>query len=229
VHHAISRSPRSRAPARRDSRVDSSRDDAPFAQWARGVEIDIRPLHEITDSREVSMLKIFVIVVVVLVGAVLAYAATRPDAFRVQRTLSIKAPPEKIFALINDLRGWGAWSPYEKKDPAMKRMLSGAASGKGAVYEWEGNGDVGKGRMEIAETSPPTKVVIKLDFVKPFEAHNTVEFSLEPRGDATKVSWAIFGPSPYLSKLMGIFLDMDKMIGKDFEDGLASLKAVAER
>jgi uncharacterized protein YndB with AHSA1/START domain len=175
------------------------------------------------------MLKIIAVVIAAFVGAVLAYASTRPDAFRVQRTLNIEAPPERIFELISDLRSWSAWSPYEKKDPAMKRTLSGATSGTGAVYEWEGNGDVGKGRMEIAGTLPPTKVVIKLDFVAPFEAHNTVEFSLEPRGDATNVSWANFGPSPYVSKLMGIFFDIDAMIGKDFEDGLASLKVVAER
>jgi carbon monoxide dehydrogenase subunit G len=175
------------------------------------------------------MFKIITIVIVVLIAAVLIYAATRPDTLRVQRSTSIKAPPEKIFALINDFHSWGAWSPYEKKDPAMKRTMSGAANGKGAVYEWEGDKNVGKGRMEIAESSPPSKVTLKLDFVKPFEAHNIVDFTLEPKGDSMNVTWAMHGPSPYISKIIGIFLNMDSMIGKDFETGLANLKTVAER
>ena len=174
------------------------------------------------------MLKTIAIIVVVLIGAILVYAATKPEMFHVQRATSIKAPPENIFLLINNLHGWGAWSPYEKKDPAMKRTLSGAESGKGAVYEWDGNQEVGKGRMEIIDTSPPFKVTIKLDFVKPFEAHNIVDFTLEPKGDATDVTWAMHGPSPYISKIMGIFFNMDRMIGKDFETGLANLKTVAE-
>jgi uncharacterized protein YndB with AHSA1/START domain len=174
------------------------------------------------------MIKIIVLGVVVLVSALLIYAASKPDTFRVQRAMSIKAPPEKIFALINDLHRWRTWSPYERKDPAMKKTLGGATEGKGAVYEWEGNKDVGKGRMEITDTSPPSRVVIALDFVKPFEAHNIVEFTLEPNGNATNVTWAIHGPSPYFPKLMCIFVNMDSMIGNDFEAGLASLKAVAE-
>jgi uncharacterized protein YndB with AHSA1/START domain len=174
------------------------------------------------------MLKIVAIGVVVLVVAILAFAATKPDTFRVQRATSIKAPPEKIFALINDLHRWRTWSPYEKKDPAMKRRLSGATDGKGAVYEWEGNKDVGKGRMEITETSPASKVALKLDFVKPFKAHNIVEFTLEPDGDATHVTWAMHGPSPYAAKVVGVFINMDSMIGKDFEAGLANLKTATE-
>lgn len=175
------------------------------------------------------MLRTIIIVIVVLVAAVLIYAATRPDTFRVQRTTSIKAPPEKIFPLINDFHNFGAWSPYEKKDPNMKRTLSGATHGKGAVYEWEGDYNVGKGRMEITETSPPSRVTIKLDFVKPFETHNIVEFTLEPQGDSTSVTWAMHGPSPYVAKVMHVFFDMDSMVGKDFETGLANLKAIAEK
>ena len=173
-------------------------------------------------------MKIAALGVVVLLAAFLIYVASKPDTFRVQRAMRIKAPPEKIFALINDLHSWRAWSPYEKKDPAMKRTLGGATNGKGAVYEWEGNKDVGKGRMEITDTSRPSKVVIALDFVRPFEAHNIVEFTLEPNGDSTHVTWAIHGPSPYMSKLMSTFINMDSMIGKDFEAGLANLKTVAE-
>jgi len=174
------------------------------------------------------MLKVLAFTVVVGIVAVLALAATRPDTFRVRRAASVKAPPERIFPLINDLRRWSAWSPYEKKDPAMKRTLSGTAAGKGAVYEWDGNKDIGKGRMEIIESSPPTRVLIALDFVRPFEAHNLVEFTLEPNGDSTRVTWAMDGRSPYVAKLMGLFFSMDRMIGEDFEAGLASLRALAE-
>lgn len=175
------------------------------------------------------MLKIIVIVAVVLVVAVLIYAATRPDTFRVQRVTSIKAPPQKIFPFINDFRNWGAWSPYEKKDPAMKRTFSGAANGQGAVYEWEGNNEVGQGRMEIMETAPPSRVTIKLDFVKPFEAHNIAEFTMDAQGDSTKVTWAMHGPNPFMAKVIHVFFDMDSMVGKDFEAGLANLKALAEK
>jgi len=174
------------------------------------------------------MVKVLAAIVVVLIVAVLVFAATKPDTFRVQRASSVNAPPEQIFALINDLHRWRAWSPYEKKDPAMKRTLSGAAHGKGAVYEWEGNKDVGKGRMEITDAAPPSRVRIKLDFVRPFEAHNIVEFTLEPNGHSTKVTWAMHGPSPYLAKLISVFFSMDSMIRKDFEAGLANLKTVAE-
>jgi uncharacterized protein YndB with AHSA1/START domain len=175
------------------------------------------------------MLKTIAIVVVVLLAALLVFAATKPDTFRVQRATSIKAPPEKVFVLINDLHSWGAWSPWEKLDPTMKRTHSGAASGKGAVYAWEGSGEVGAGRMEIIEAAPPSKVKIKLDFLKPFEAHNVAEFTLEPKGDATDVIWAMYGPNPYISKLMSVFVSMDSMVGKSFETGLANLKAAAEK
>jgi carbon monoxide dehydrogenase subunit G len=178
------------------------------------------------------MLKIITvigIVVVVLLAAVLIYAATKPDVFRVQRVANIKAPPEKIFPYINDLHRFGAWSPYEKKDPAMKRAFRGPASGKGAIYEWDGDRKVGQGRMEIADTSPPFKVTIRLDFLKPFEAHNMVEFTLAAKGDYTDVTWAMQGPTPYLAKIMHVFIDMDSMVGKDFEAGLANLKTIVEK
>lgn len=175
------------------------------------------------------MFKKIALAVVVLVAAVLLFAATRPDSFRVQRSTSIKAPAEKIFPLIADFHAWGAWSPWEKLDPTMKRTHSGAPSGKGAVYAWDGNNAVGAGRMEIAEVSAPSRLSIKLDFSRPMEGHNTAEFTLVPKGDGSEVTWAMFGPNPYLSKLIGLFLDMDKMIGKDFEAGLANLKALAEK
>jgi uncharacterized protein YndB with AHSA1/START domain len=175
------------------------------------------------------MLKKIAVAIVVLVAALLVFAATRPDTFRVQRETSIKAPPEKIFPLINDLHNWDLWSPYEKKDPAMKKTYSGAASGKGAVSEWDGNHEVGKGRVEIAETVAPSRIMIKLDMLKPLECHNIVEFTLETNGDFTNVTWAMNGPSPYISKLLGVFCNMDRMVGKDFEIGLANLKSIAER
>jgi carbon monoxide dehydrogenase subunit G len=168
------------------------------------------------------------LVVVVLISALLAYAAARPDSMHVQRTASIKAPPEKIFPLINDFHSWSAWSPYEKLDRAMKKAYSGAESGNGAVYEWQGNSRAGQGRMEITATSHPSRVTIKLDFIRPFEGHNLAAFTLEPQGGSTNVTWMMDGPSPYVAKLMGVFVNMDNMIGKEFEAGLANLKAVAE-
>jgi uncharacterized protein YndB with AHSA1/START domain len=149
--------------------------------------------------------------------------------FHVQRAASIKAPPDKIFPLINDFRSWASWSPYEHKDPAMKKTYSGAATGKGAIYEWDGDKNVGSGRIEIADTSPPNRVAIKLDMIKPFAASNRVEFTLQPQGDATNVTWAMNGHTPYLAKIMHVFLDVDRMVGQDFETGLANLKALAEK
>jgi uncharacterized protein YndB with AHSA1/START domain len=178
------------------------------------------------------MVKTIAIVIVVLIvvplAAILIFATTKPDTFRIQRATSIKAPPDKIFPLIADFHGWGAWSPYEKLDPAMKRTFSGAANGKGAVYEWESDGKAGKGRMEITDAPAPSKVAIKLDFFKPFETHNIAEFTLEPKGGATDVTWAMYGPNLYIAKVMSIFFNMDRMIGKDFETGLANLKARTE-
>ena len=171
---------------------------------------------------------IILVAIVALLAAVLAYAATKPDRFRVQRSTTIAAPPERIFPLLNDLRSHGRWSPWEKKDAAMKRTYSGAETGRGAVYEWDGNRNIGKGRMEITETSPPSKVTFKLDFFRPFEAHNIAEFTLTDRGGATDVTWAIHGPSPFLSKVMGLLCNMDRMIGREFEIGLANLKTITE-
>lgn len=173
------------------------------------------------------MIKTF-IVLVVLLAAVLIYAATKPDAFRVQRSIDIKAPPETVFPLINDLRIMQTWSAWEKVDPGMKRVHSGEASGPGAVYEWEGNKEIGWGRMEIIE-SAPSRITIQMDFIKPFAAQNTLEFILQADSGSTRVTQAIFGPSPYISKLMGLVCSMDKMIGGKFEESLAGLKAVAEK
>jgi uncharacterized protein YndB with AHSA1/START domain len=175
------------------------------------------------------VLKTIGIIVVVALVALLVTAGFQPDTFRVQRATRIDAPPEKIFALINDFHRWGSWSPYEKLDPDMKRSYSGADSGTGAVYEWAGNSKVGQGRMEITEAPAPSRVAIKLDFLKPMQAHNVATFTLEPEGGATNVTWAMDGPTPYMAKIVHLFMNMDRMVGRDFETGLSNLKAVAER
>jgi hypothetical protein len=163
------------------------------------------------------------------IALLLIFAATRPDSFRVERSIAIQADQSKVYALLNDFHHFASWSPWQSLDPAMKVTHSGAASGQGAIYEWSGNDAVGVGRMEILKTVPNTSVTVKLDFLKPFEAHNTTEYTLAGTGGTTTVTWAMFGPSPYISKLMGVFVSMDSMIGKDFERGLANLKAVAEK
>ena len=175
------------------------------------------------------MLKIVGIIIAVLIAGVLILAATRPGTFRVERAVSIAAPPEKVFALINDFNRWDAWSPWEKKDPAMKRAFGATTTGKGSTYVWDGNRDVGQGSMEIVDSINPHKVALKLDFIKPFEAHNIVVFTLEPKDGTTHVTWAMEGPVPYFAKIIHLFLDMDTMVGKDFEAGLASMKAAAEK
>jgi uncharacterized protein YndB with AHSA1/START domain len=178
------------------------------------------------------MFEIIAIVAVLLaiaIAVVLILAASKPNTFSVQRAIAIKAPPERIFPLINDFHQWAGWSPYENKDPALKRSFSGAASGQGAVYGWEGNNNVGSGRMEILDSATPSKIVIKLDFFKPFEGHNTAEFTMLPQGNATSVTWLMHGPAKFIHKLMQVFMNLDTMIGKDFEVGLLNLKNLTEK
>ncbi len=172
------------------------------------------------------MIKTLVVIVVVGAAAVLVAASRQPDEFRVVRSATVKAPREKVFAIIEDFARWPDWSPWEKLDPAMKRERSGAARGKGAVYAWDG-AKVGAGRMEILEADAPAKVLIKLDFLKPFEAHNTAEFDLAAEGPDTRVTWAMSGRNTFIAKVMHVFMDMDKMIGGDFEKGLANMQAAA--
>lgn len=178
------------------------------------------------------MLEVIAVIAVILaiaIAIVLVLAATKPDRFSVRREITVQAPAEKIFPLINDFHQWVAWSPYEHRDPALKRTYSGMESGKGAVYAWDGNNNVGSGRMEILESAAPSKIVIQLDFFKPFEGHNTAEFTMLPQGDATHVSWLMHGPAPLMNRLMQVFMNLDKMIGKDFEAGLVNLKNVTEK
>lgn len=171
--------------------------------------------------------KIIGVLVLIVVGIV-GFAATRPDDFKIQRAAQMKAPPDRILEQISDFRKWGAWSPWEKIDPNLKRTYEGPEKGKGAVYGWEGNSEVGKGRMEILEVVPGSKVVIKLDFIAPFEAHNITEFSTTAKGDQTELVWTMSGKNPLMSKIFDLLMNMDKMVGKDFEKGLAQLKAVVE-
>ncbi|WP_271408555.1 SRPBCC family protein [Pseudomonas sp. Q1-7] len=175
------------------------------------------------------MYKAILAIIVIAILGVLGYAAISPDHFRIERTTTIAAPPEKVFPLINDLRKWTAWSPWEKLDPALKRSYRGPKEGVGAVYAWQGNNEVGAGSMEITRSEPDAKVEIKLDFQMPFEAHNTAEFTLRPQNGGTEVTWAMYGPSPYTHRLMQVFFDMDDMVGGKFDQGLLNLKAVAEK
>ena len=174
------------------------------------------------------MLKVIGLILVLAIVAVLVLALTKPSTFRVERSTTINASPEKVASLINDFHRWNEWSPWAKLDPAMTTVYSGPASGAGSIYEWEGNSKVGKGRMEILSIEPE-KTIIKLDFLKPFEGHNTATFVLEPQGTSTHVTWIMDGPmNLFPGKLMSVFTTMDKMIGGDFDKGLANMKVAAE-
>jgi uncharacterized protein YndB with AHSA1/START domain len=175
------------------------------------------------------IIAIIAAVLAIAIAIVLILAATKPNTLRVQRATSIRAPADRIFPMINDFQQWRTWSPYENKDPAMKRTYEGTESGKGAVYAWDGNNNVGSGRMEILESAVPSKIVIQLDFFKPFEGHNTAEFTMLPQGDGIHVTWLMHGPAPFMNKLMQVFMNLDKMIGKDFEAGLVNLKTITEK
>jgi carbon monoxide dehydrogenase subunit G len=170
-----------------------------------------------------------IVVIAALIVIVLAFAATKPKIFTVQRTINVKTPPDKIFVLINDFHNWSSWAPQDKEDPTMKRTYSGTESGKGAVSEWDSHGSAGKGRMSIIESDPPRMIAVEVDFVKPFEAHNINEFTLEPAGDFTKVTWTMHGTNLYIMKIISIFRNMDSVAGKHFERGLDNLKAIAEQ
>jgi len=174
------------------------------------------------------MLKIALIIVIVLIAAIVLFAVSRPSTFKVERSILIKAPAQKIFALVNDLHLWEGWTPYNR-DPAMKKTYSGSASGKGAEYAWEGNKDVGMGEIKITDVVAPSRVEMELHMIKPFEGRNKVVFSFITEAESTRVSWDMDGRQNLMVKIMGLFISMDNMIGKDFEVGLAKLKALAEK
>jgi len=169
------------------------------------------------------------IAVALLVAALLVYAASKPDTFRVQRTTGIDAPAERIFPLIANLKTMNTWNPFVDPDPAIKIAYSGPDSGRGAAHTWSGNSKVGEGRIEITDAAPSSRVAMRLDMHKPMKAHNAVEFTLQPNGNTTMVTWAMSGRQPFLAKLMTVFIDCDKMVGSQFEKGLGKLKAIAER
>jgi carbon monoxide dehydrogenase subunit G len=170
---------------------------------------------------------VVIITLAVVLAGFLAFVASRPGAFRIERSAVIKARPETIFGFIDDFHHWAAWSPWEKIDPAMSRTYEGPASGVGAIYGWT-SAKAGHGRMEVLEAPRPSKVLIKLDFLKPFEAHNRAIFDLVPEGDSTRVTWAMEGEQPFMGKLMSLVFNMEKAVGPDFEKGLAALKTAAE-
>ncbi len=174
------------------------------------------------------ILRYLLLVLVLGVVAILGYAAMQPDTFRWERSIVINAPEAKIAAIVSDFKRGGEWSPWEQLDPGMKRTHSGAPSGVGAIYEWDGNDDVGAGRQEITAIEPG-KVTMKLDFKRPFEANNFADFVFAPEGAGTKVTWAIYGPNPLIAKVMNLVFDGEGMVGKDFDKGLAALKVLAEK
>jgi uncharacterized protein YndB with AHSA1/START domain len=177
------------------------------------------------------IIAIFAVAIAAVLAFAVIFAATRPNTFRVERSVTIDAPPKSIFPLIDDFHNWPGWAPQDNEDPSMKRSYGGAASGTGAVSDWVSTGSAGRGRMSIIESTPPTRVVVKVDFVKPFAAHNLNEFILQPileAAPATKVTWTMQGSNLYVMKLMSTFVNMDRVMGKHFETGLNNLKKAAE-
>jgi hypothetical protein len=164
-----------------------------------------------------------------LVAILLVVVALQPDSFRIARSATMAAPPEAVFAQVNDFHNWGGWNPWQKIDPAAKYTYSGADSGPGAKFAWDGNADVGAGRMTITDSEPPRRVAIELEFLRPFAATNQAEFTFEPQGAGTLVTWSMTGVNTFLSKAIGLVLDMDRMVGGQFEKGLADMKAIVER
>lgn len=174
------------------------------------------------------VLKIVVLVAAAIV-VILIFAATRPNSFHVQRSIIIHAPAEKIFPLINNLRAWDRWEPQDRKDPTMKKTFIGPESGTGSAMEWDSKGQGGKGRLVITESVPPNRAAVKVDFIRPFEAHNLNEFTLEPQAGGTKVTWSIQASNLFAMKLVGVFFNIQREFGKHVETGLSNLKSVAEK
>lgn len=174
-------------------------------------------------------MKTFLLFALVAVIALLLYINSRPGQFRIERHITINAQPDVIFAQLQNFHHWSSWSPWEKLDQQLQREFSGAESGRGAIYSWSGNNKIGAGRMEILEATGNHQLLIQLDFFRPMKAHNSAHFTLLPQGESTQLSWAMEGKQPFLGKLMGLFMDIDKMVGKDFEAGLQNLKAICEQ
>ena len=174
------------------------------------------------------MLKKILIALAAIVVVFLVIVALQPADFRIARSATISAPPAMVFANVNDFHKWQAWSPWAKLDPAMKQSYEGAPSGSGAISRWSGNDQVGAGSMTILDSRPDENIKIKLEFLKPFQATNTAEFTFKPEGNQTVVSWSMTGQNNFMAKAFGLFMNMDKIVGGDFEKGLAQLKSLAE-
>src|SRR6058998_3345723 len=182
----------------------------------------------ISMRRRVTMLIKILIALAVVVAVFLAIVATRPAEYRVARTATISAPAPAVFAQVNDFHKWEAWSPWAKLDPAMKQTYEGAPAGTGAIYAWAGNNEVGEGRMTLTESRPSDLIRIRLEFLKPFAATSTAEFAFKPEGNRTVVTWSMAGNVNFVAKIVHLFMDMDRMIGDKFEQGLARLKSITE-
>ncbi len=178
--------------------------------------------------RSFKRLKTILFALVAIIVVFVVVVAMQPSDFRVERTATMSAPPQAVFAQVNDFHKWEQWSPFAKRDPEMKKTYEGAPEGIGAVYAWSGNSEVGEGRTTITESRPTELITIKLEFVRPFAGTSTAEFAFKPQGDQTAVTWSLEGKNNFMAKAVGLFMNMDKMIGGDFETGLASLKSVAE-
>ena len=174
------------------------------------------------------MLRIILIALVVVIVALAVVVAFQPAEFRVARSATMSAPAPAVFAQVNDLRKWETWNPWQKKDPAMKLTFSGPPAGPGASYSWAGNNEVGEGRLTITESHPSDLVRIKLEFMKPFAATNTAEFTFKPEGERTNVTWAMQGNNNFFAKALHLVMNMDKMVGGEFEKGLVDMKAAVE-
>ena len=174
------------------------------------------------------MLKKILLVIALLRVGLLAFASTRPDSYEASRSIDVAAAPADVHALVNDFHNFPKWSPWQKLDPGMQTTFSGPASGVGAAYAWQGNKDVGKGRMAIIESTAPSKVGMDLEFIEPFASKARTDIDIAPAGNGSEVTWTMRGSNNYMAKLMSVFMSMDAMIGKDFEEGLANLKRLAE-
>lgn len=175
------------------------------------------------------MWKGILLAVVVLLAGLAVFIAMQPADFRVARSATFAAPPGEVFAQVNELKRWNAWSPWAKKDPNMKQSYAGPAAGEGAVSTWAGNQEVGEGRMTIVESKPNALVRFKLEFFKPFAATNSAVFEFTPEGRATRVTWTMNGQNNFIGKAMCLVFDMDKMVGGDFEAGLAGIRRIVEK
>ena len=179
-------------------------------------------------KRKVTMIQIILIALAAIVLVFVAIVAIQPSEFRIARTATISAPAPAVFAQVNDFHKWEEWSPWEKVDPALKRTYEGAPAGTGAIYSWAGNNQIGEGRMTITESRPSDLIRIKLEFLKPFAATHTAEFTFKPEGDQTAVTWSMTGKNKFIAKGIGLLMNMDKMIGGQFERGLVQMKSVVE-